>query len=793
MFNEYSDKIKEFPIFPLLDDISDQLKSSKSHCLILKAETGAGKSTTLPLSMLKNFSGNIYMLEPRRLAALNIASRVSELLEEPVGETCGYTVHLENKTSSKTRFTVMTEAVLTRKLQSDPLLDGVNVVILDEFHERSIHTDLALALLKEVLSVRDDLYLVIMSATIDTDKLCDYFEGTDKVPVVSVEGRQFPVEIEYKGDSSIGKEVLRAIDDLKASEENGSVLVFLPGLYEIKQLEKELCEKGTDVPVYVLHSSVPLNEQKKVLNPEYCKGYRIILSSAIAETSLTVPDVKVVVDSGEMRLNLFNNSTGMNSLVTRKVTEFNAKQRTGRAGRISAGKCIRMWAQNEILVKTVTPEILRADLADLVLECFKWGCISIDKLSWLDSPSEASWDAAVNFLELLGCIRQGKITALGEACLESGVNVRIACVALSGILYDSVKLSTDYAVDKILSRFENERTLVKSRENLILRVQKWVKNPQIKACFPQGFTQFSTSYALLCGYPDRIGKLVEEGIYQFPSGRKAKLKDSKECGNYLIALCINEKDSSGIIYEWESVKDTDAETFMSCRANIVEKAEFTETSSLKKTAYECYGKIILSKKSVKVSDSDYLAAVQTEVERKGMECLPLNEKTKNFLIRVQFYCENKGTDKGILDKFETLEQSVPEWLEPFMPAGTKLSPEIVYNSLFWYLEGDRINESVPVELMLENGKKRKLSYEVQNGKIVPVLEVIIQHIFGCFKTPRIMGKPVLLRLLSPARRPLQVTQDLENFWENTWKEICTEMKGRYPKHNWDYKVSTDEN
>lgn len=788
---EYPEEIKKLPVYPFLDEICDKLKNSKSHTLVLTAATAAGKSTAVPFSLLKNFQGNILMLEPRRVAAYNIADRISGLLNEDIGQTCGYCVHLENKTSANTRFTVMTDAVLTKRMQADAFLEGVNVVVIDEFHERSIHADLALSFLRDVMDVRDDLYLVIMSATLDTEQLQEYFKGTDgdvTVPLMEIPGRQFPVEIVYDCEHSVEKVVDNEVHLLESASKAGSILVFLPGIKEIKKTEILLKEKNPELNIQILHSSVSLSEQKKILSEECKNGIRIILSSSIAETSVTVKDVVCVVDSGYCRMNMFNLSTGMNRLETRRESEFNAAQRAGRAGRISSGKCVCLWGQNDPLVKSVPPEIMHSDLASVVLECYKWGAKEPEKLRWLDCPSIAAWNQAVEFLTLVGCLKDNKITALGEACLALGVGIRVACVALSGVFHNKLELSTEYALSNVIARFESGKALEKTGLYLKKRVQKYNSDTDLRLCFPQVFPQFSTTYALLCGYPDLLAKKLEDGTYQMATGRKAVL-NVENAGSYIVVLDADAGNKSAVIYEYETIDCDIALCFMTARAENRQISEFCgDSCRLKVTEQTCFGKFILKEKKIDLTPEVYYKAVKNHIAVNGIKWLPLNAKCTSFLQRVQFYYENKGTDwQKIQEKYEKLMYSVDDWLYPFVSSRIDLDDNLVYDALYWYLDGSIIDVHVPEVLMLENGKKRKITYEIQNDKMIPVLEIIIQQAFGCFSTPKVMNRPVLMRLLSPARRPLQITSDLEGFWKNTWPEICSEMKGRYPKHNWDYR------
>lgn len=816
-----SSEIEKLPIAPFLDDICEKIKSSASRFLLLTAETAAGKSTALPVALLKHFDGNILMLEPRRLAVLNIASRVSDLLGEECGKTCGYQMHLENKISSQTRAVILTEAILTRKLQNDPLLEGVSVVVIDEFHERSIHADLALSFLKEAVQMRDDLFVVVMSATIEAERISAYL---DNCPVYKVPGRQFPVEVKYNGNISVTDAVISELKNFNVQQEycnkenkteqfvRNSILVFLPGIFEIRKVKTELEEKNCEAEILILHSSISFDEQKKVLSPvKDLNSKRVILSSAIAETSLSVPGISTVIDCGEARINLFNTNAGMETLVTRRESKFNAEQRKGRAGRLGPGKCLRLWNENEILTEETPPEILRTDLCSLVLECAEWGVTSADKLQWLDNPPKEAWTQAKNLLKLLGCINEDDeaITKKGKAVLTMGLHPRLACVALSGRnekeITESLELVLKYSSYAEAASFVQKNF----KADLQRRIEK--ANRFLLEKNQQNFTECNLSVLLLEGFPDRIAvrkEIIREknifAQYQFMSGRAANLFDEKQIfPEYIIAPVVDAGERSGKIFAYEAIEKSAAEKWLSRKAKTFTKTYFEEDGKkLLKKEICAYGKIIISEKKLTADPEDFCEAVCNSVEENGIEWLPLNEGTKKFLERVKFYLDNVENFSGIKmseeknaelkNKFLNLQFSAKEWLVPFLTEKNSLNANNIYNALSWYLESEEINKFVPVEIKLANGKKRKIIYEDQNGKIIPVLEVIIQHIFGCMETPSVLGVPVLLKLLSPARRPLQITNDLENFWKETWPEICKEMKGRYPKHNWDYRIVSED-
>jgi ATP-dependent helicase HrpB len=816
MGNAYPSAIQSLPVTPYLDPVCIALKSSQSHFLILTAETAAGKSTAVPLALLRHFDKKILMLEPRRLAALAVASRVSELLGENTGGQAGYIMHLETRLSACTRFIVMTEAVLTRMLQDDPSLAGVNVVVIDEFHERSIHADLALAFLKESMALRDDLFVIVMSATIETGRLASYLgTGGSPAPVFSVPGRQFPVSVEYAGNISAFDAVQREL----YTKDEGSILVFLPGIAGIRRTAAELTQWGTNADIQILHSSVNFDEQKKVLTPPPAGARRrVILSSAIAETSLTVPGVTVVIDSGLSRINRMNISAGMETLSTENESIFSAVQRRGRAGRVCSGRCVCLWNENDVRTARMPPEILRTDLTPLVLECAQWGVYDPDRLAWFDRPSDASWNSACSLLKQLGCLTQNagssclQITSLGKAALTIGLHPRLACAALAGrnnfagaaarcvLQYSSYAGSSPVLQRKFCADIEQ-------------RIKKCAMVFPDLVCSPvfgkgMGSSLSAETQVLLAGFPDRIAHLQSpDGTYQFPSGRIASLPpderhNSSSFSEWIVAPEADAGEREGRIYRYEALSQKETEAWLGERAVTCTECKFeTGSHTLRKTEYRYYGRLVLSSKKVNPDLNEFVDAVCGMVEKNGINWLPRAEKTKEFLLRAQFYEENCNPP-GRKTEASSLRQTVREWLPPFLTE-CSISEDAVYEALRFYLNSGTIDKNVPPRIIMPDGKSYKLTYETASGRkdqkndvrqygVRPVLEIIIQRIFGCIETPYVMGVPVLLKLLSPANRPLQITDDLAGFWQNTWPEICKEMKGRYPRHNWDYRVADRE-
>ena len=830
--------IENLPISPYLNEICVNLKNSPTHALILAAETGAGKSTAVPVALLENFKGKILMLEPRRLAATAIADRVSSILGEETGKTAGYRLHLESKISKETRLEVVTEAVLIRMLQSDPLLEKINVIILDEFHERSVYSDLALAFLKETMQLRDDLFIVVMSATINCQSVAEYLgNSSNPASIIKIPGRLFPVEIEYKDNESVLKAVKSAVEALKLTNEcssisrnskpvfSQSILVFLPGIYEIRKLKSELESEDIPAEILVLHSSVSLSEQRKALSPSRDSKIRVILSSAIAETSLTVPDVAVVIDSGFSRTKKIDLNTGMEKIVTERESVFSADQRAGRAGRVKEGKCIRLWNKNEARILQNPPEILRTDLSELVLECAAWGVSEKTKLKWLTEPSASAWENAKSLLQNLGCLdkENAKITEKGKAALSLGLSPRLACAALAA---GTKNISAVTQFSEFRDSGENQKRLFE--QDLSRRLSRAYQNLKIKE------EEVKSKNPMLAGFPDRLAKLnsAEKDFaeYQFPSGRKAILKrenlrqkNLSSFSEWIIGVDVASSSAAGTpgkIREFETIVKDDVEKFLEEHSVSSSKTE-VKLSERILTAKNCtvtsFGKIILSEKKETPEIEKSALAICNFIEENEIFKLPfdsqtannfLNEKTKNFLLRAEFFIthskSNEISDKDEKNsrayKYLNLNKLTNDWLLSFI-SSPKIDSNTIYEGLYWFLDGNKIDEKVPLNITLPNGRKTKIIYtrikspsdsDLGTSLIQPSIEIIIQRIFGCFETPKILGEPILLKLLSPSSRPLQITDDLKNFWTATWPEICREMKGRYPKHNWDYRTAVKD-
>ncbi len=831
--------LQNLAIYPHLATICESLKSSSSGFLVLTAETGSGKSTGIPVGLLDAFPGKIYLLEPRRIAAVSVATRIAQLMGETVGKTVGYRVHGDVRVSSETRLEVITEAILIRMLQDDPLLEGVSCVVLDEFHERSVYADLALAFLKESVQLADGLRVLVMSATIDSDLLCRHLDCQS----VSVPGRAFPVEVVYApqfvpaekrfGLPDASAAVARAVRSTVETSYSGVILCFLPGISDLtrcRELLSGLCDgSGHSVPVDILHSSVSLKEQQSILYDRDPEDPHVILSTSIAETSLTVPGVTTVIDCGLSRVSRFDAASGMNRLNTEIETEFSADQRKGRAGRMQSGTCIRLWQPSDVRVNHALPQVQIADITPVVLECAVWGARSMNDISWLDAPNAGAWQQAVIFLKNTGCLDQDcAITVRGKQVASLGVHPRVALVALESASGNNAALeyasrlgamSTSGGGDAM--RREEKRLLDELKSKLRGRNAADGRTAELVEA-----SRLPGVLCLLAGFYDRLAFHQGKGVYQLYTGRQATLAPDM-AGRYandaafpkwIIVTASDSGDRAARIYDFEPLPDPSNHNMVVSDDVAVSFADWlsvhTETgyrvyfegTAVKKQEIRRIGSCIIATRIVPAAAEDRTAAWCTLAAEKGLHSLPWDNSCTQFLQRAQFYAahdktyvaavfESLNADRTSAGLEAALAANATVWLVPFMAGDGKLTAETVLQALRYQLRGDDVDRHVPVKLKLANGKERKLVYEVLDSRegVVPVLEVIIQQIFGVFETPKVCGVPVVLRLLSPARRPLQVTRDLEHFWSNSWIEICKEMRGRYPKHNWDYTDSRGDN
>ncbi len=802
------------PIVPVLSQLQTALV--ERNTVLLQAEPGAGKTTLVPLCLLPEVGGKIIMLEPRRLAAKTAAIRIAELLQEPVGQTVGYRVRNESKVSANTRIEVVTEGILTRMMQSDPELTGVSVIIFDEFHERSLHADLGLALAHDVQdALRDDLKLVIMSATLNLESLGKQLENCE---CIYSEGRCHPVSVDYLAPPKQGewRDVLLSAIGKGMTETSGDVLVFLPGVGEIRWAEQQL-QSFSDVLIVPLYGDLELSRQKQAMFAVSGQR-RIVLSTNIAETSVTIEGVTSVIDSGLCRQTEFEPGSGLNRLVTRRISRASAEQRAGRAGRLSAGVCYRLWSESESLAKETTPEILRTDLSPLVLELAQWGVHSADALHFPDVPPSAPFAQAQNLLQQLDALdgRRG-ITALGKNMLALGCHPRLAHMILRAVdweqaaeacLLAAMLEERDFIRDErrfdpdIGFRFQMLCDAAKKgrSDGAIGRILSQAEHLARKLSGILGLSlplnrvncDCETGPLLALAYPDRVAQKRGQG-YRLRNGRGAVMPDHYPwSAAFVVVAQLSMQERNARIYWASPLDESRIREIFADQIEEIEAAEWDKARQ--KTLFfrkEELGSITLSQTALIRPDprlvmEGLLAGIRAE----GLLVLPWSDSLRQWLARVRRMNKLQGKDCEFPDFSENgLLENLEIWLQPFLAAKDSLKnisvsdlTQALQSQLSWEQQR-KLNDMLPETIEVPSGSRIKIDYLVE-GK--PVLAVKLQEMFGLQESPQLaQGRLGLsIHLLSPAGRPLQITEDLASFWSNAYVDVRKEMKGRYPKHPW---------
>jgi len=821
------------PIEEILPELLDTLKAQQ-NCL-LHAPPGAGKTTRVPLALLEIIpasAGRIIMLEPRRLAAVSAARWMARSRGEQVGQTVGYSIRFDSKTSSATRIEVVTEAILTRRIQNDPLLEGVALVIFDEFHERSIHADLGLALCLDIQrQVRPDLKILVMSATLECTALSGLMNGA---PIISSAGRSFPVAEIYLDDQTHGPLAARMTPVVMRilAESEGDLLVFLPGSGEIRSCAARLAEAGLaerGIAIHPLYGDLPFEQQQAAIQPG--NGRKVVLATSIAETSLTIEGVTTVLDCGLSRRIRHDPASGMNRLVTTRESRSSAEQRKGRAGRLAPGTCYRLFSRHTYNAMTAQtpPEILESDLSPLLLELAAWGVNDPAQLPWLDPPPAAALEVARHLLQNLTALdRNGHVTPLGSAMARLPLHPRLARLLIRAQELGCPELGCDLVT--LLSERDIVRrtggSMQQAGRSLTLSeryeaLQGWRATGQTGADFDRNALQTCervaqqlrrligtarvaaikedlgtlTGRLLLVSYPDRVARQRESASlqYQLANGRGARLSvaGSVSGSPWVIAVSVDGgEQAEGVIHLAEPVAEQvvreelqhslEHKTSLSwdCReGRVIAQRE------------ECLGALSLSAKVYVPAAAELLPVVVAAIRASKLALLNLSESFQQLraritLLRGAFPAEGWPdlSDAALLEDLEA-------WLAPFLNGvrnAQQLSSVNLSEALLAgleYRQRQALDELAPTHLNVPSGSRIRLDYG--NGE-QPVLAVKLQELFGLAETPTIArGRVgVLLHLLSPAGRPLQVTQDLKGFWDGSYHQVKKEMKGRYPKHPW---------
>ncbi|MEC6908432.1 ATP-dependent helicase HrpB [Photobacterium piscicola] len=807
---------------PIDDVLATLFTALANHTqIILKAPPGAGKSTRLPLALLETNTivGRIIMLEPRRLAARNIASYLAQQLGERVGQTVGLRVRGETKVSAQTRLEIVTEGVMTRMLQHDPELAGIGLIIFDEFHERSIHADTALALAIEVQqALRDDLQLLVMSATLDQTALAQLLPTA---AYVESQGRCFPVEYRYQhvnDPRDVIEQMAIAINQLLV-QETGSILAFLPGVGEIKRLAQALAARlsNNNINICPLYGQLPIEQQQQAINPAPIGQRKVVLATNIAETSLTIEGIRLVVDSGFERIALWEPKTGISRLQQVRIAQSSAEQRAGRAGRLEAGICLRMYSE-ELLQRqpaTPQPEILRSDLTALAMELVQWGCHDPQDLQWLDVPPMIALQQSQQLLQQLGAIdergqqtprgqvmqtigadpRHGAILAFAQQAAHQQQDLTIATTAamLVALLEDPPRGIDNPDLAFQLHLLETKK-LTRSHAYL-QRAQQHLTTLAVSKNIPLKVNNHWAAILLAVGFPDRIAQSrTDDGRYQLANGQGVVLDSSQSLASQpllVVADVVKTRQGDSRIF---SAIAADVSVLQQTLPLLFTECDWLDWDDKKgrlSAEHRVYcGKLIVARSLAATPDPALASeALLNAVKRKGLSVLNWTEKANALLIRGR--SANEWLPELGLPALDeaSLLSNAEQWLLPYLNGMTtlkdlqKVNLVAALEAYIGWNQKQQLDQLLPTHYQVPTGSNIAIRYQPQQQ---PVLAVKLQEMFGEPTTPTIAnGKVALvLELLSPAQRPLQITQDLAGFWSGSYKEVQKEMKGRYPKHPW---------
>jgi len=821
--------VPALPVESVLTELRAALAETRSAVLV--APPGAGKTTIVPPALLGQSwlrDQRIVMLEPRRLAARAAAARIADGFGQQVGQTVGYRVRLDSRVGPTTRIEIVTEGILTQFLQTDPSLAGTGLVVFDEFHERSVHADLGLALCLDAReALRPDLRILVMSATLDPAAAAGLLGDA---PIVRCEGRQFPVETHYLGTGQRRRPVAEAVSVVQRAlrEEGGSVLTFLPGAAEIRRAEGAL--KSRDLPddttVAPLYGNLPRDAQDAALLPPPPGARKVVLATSIAETSLTIEGIRIVVDSGLRRVPVFSPRTGMSRLETVRISRAAAEQRRGRAGRLESGVCYRLWTQAEqaTLDSFEQPAILNADLCPLALELAAWGVREPDRLAWLDPPPAPAYREASELLRRLGALDADcVITAHGNAMRGLGLHPRLAHMTLVAQTCGQAGLACDLAA--LLEERDILRGIDRADVTTDLRTRldalRQMRRAGRGGAPPSGVDPAaayqviqqadrlrqrlggeaggSTERAgelLAFAYPDRIAqhRRGQPGRFLLANGRGAAMmgQDPLAQTDYVVAADLDSGEREARIYRAAPVDRESLERDCSGDIDTVDRVEWdrrTETVIARRERR--LGTIVLAKLSLASPDPQRIAAAVLDAIRTSHGAmLPWDRPARDLQARTLFVAALPNvppdwpdlSDAGLL---MTLDQWFAPWLEG-VTSGAALRRVDLADALagmFDWEKRKRLDDLAPTHLPVPSGSRVQLDYASGDR---PILAVRIQEVFGLRETPRIGGGrvPVILHLLSPAMRPAQITDDLASFWQETYAHVRKELRGRYPKHSW---------
>ena len=816
-----------------IDEILPALRSALAtqRNAVVEAPPGAGKSTVVPIALLDEpwlRGGKIVMLEPRRLATRAVATRMATTLGESPGETVGYRMRLETRVSKRTRIEVVTEGVFTRMLQSDPALEGVAAVLFDEFHERSLHADTGLAFaLDSQENLSPELRLLVMSATLDGAGVARLLGNA---PVVTASRRMFPVEVHYTGTGMPllpgGRDapelgVIRTIKRAVA-EAHGDMLVFLPGAGEIRRVQGMLAGIGSDVDVLPLFGELAAGDQDAALRPARPGRRKIILATNIAETSLTIDGVRIVVDAGLERRSLFDPASGMNRLEVQRISRASAEQRAGRAGRTAPGVCFRLWGEGaeRSLAAFAPPEVCVADLAPLALDLAVWGT-EANSLRWLDAPPAATLASARDLLRRLGALdAAGKVTAHGRSMQEFPAHPRLAHMLLKARDLGAASLAAELAAllsDRDLlragaggnprARDSDIRTRLEALRrgaadidrgalDRVRRTQRSFEQQLGLASMSRGGDAVEPGVLLGLAYPDRVARrrAGSEARYQMSNGRGALFAAAESIAReeFIVAVDLDDKEREAQIRLAVPLDKADLlEHFAPDVRRADELAWDERTEAVVARRVIRFDELLVEEKPLNdVPRAASAAAMLEGVRSMGIDVLPWDEDARDFQARCEFVRKLDRKDLADWPDFSpaALTQDLG-WLEPFLEGATRrtqLTRVSVANALrarLAYEQQRKLDALAPTHIELPTGTRARIDYLDDNA---PVASMRMQEVFGLAATPRIGGGTVAVTftLLSPGRKPLQITRDLASFWRNAYVEVRKDMRGRYPRHYW---------
>ncbi len=843
-------KLPELPVLEIADAVNRRL--AETACLVVTAPPGAGKSTVLPLTIIDGFvekGSKILILEPRRLAARQIAERMAALLGEPVGRTVGYRIRFESRVSAATRIEVLTEGILTRMLVDDPGLEGVGVVIFDEFHERSLQSDVALALTRESQQVlRPDLRILLMSATIDTAALCAALDA----PLIESAGRMFPVEVRHTAEEATPENVAERVAHqvrLALREHEGDILAFLPGEGEIRRCAEMLAgvgDRGGEIPgqagnssieVYPLYGMLPPEQQRAAIAPSPAGSRKIVLATPIAETSLTIEGVRVVVDGGFCRRLVFDPQNALSRLETVRISRDMADQRSGRAGRVAPGVCYRLWGPGTEarMAPTRVPEILEADLANTVLDAAAWGESHPERLAWLTPPPAAHLAQAARLLELLGAVDEaGRITPHGRRLAALPCHPRIAQMLVRAIGADEAALAADIAAlleekdplagntgdAALTTRLEALRAARRAgrggRYSRILQIadqyralagrKSASKSAQNGADSLSGTPvgaengqnrhrddPFEVGRLLAAAYPERVAKARPEGPgrFQLATGELAAVDpgDALAACDWLAVASLGVRPGGvGRIFLAAPVDPADLPELIRTRDRVAWDGKAGTATAQRERRI---GSLLVDARPLSEGVRDLLTQAICEAAQKdGTAMLDFSDDVRNLQRRVAAVAA-WHPELGLPDlSTEAVLASAPQWLPPFVGRATTVAElkRIDLCAALWtlldYAQQQAVERLAPSHIAVPTGSRIRVEY--RQGADAPVLRVRLQECFGMTDTPRVDDgrRPVLMELLSPGYKPVQLTADLRSFWTNTYFEVRKELRRRYPRHAW---------